>query len=108
MNTKEYDQYMDLLRNQTAMQAMNQDYLNQKMYGMQQANYQRTNPLAGADLGAFSASEIASMMEVLNKVYEQKTLDTPMWSPTKRQCNKHESLANAYNELLVIKKLVGI
>lgn len=66
------------------------------------------NPFQGADLNAYTATELQDMITVLNKVHEQKTMHTPMWSPTRAQCLKHESLNNAYNELLVIKKLVGL
>jgi len=117
-NKEEYEKYMQMLNQQTALQQ--NSIMNSKMFGSggyvgngvagsnMSQNYQRSNPLNGADLNAYSAAEIAEMMNVLNQVYEQKTLDTPLWSPTKRQLNKHESLKNAYEELMVIKKLVGI
>ena len=44
----------------------------------------------------------------MSNILEGITFNTPMWAPTGRQLAEFESLKNAYNELLVIKNLVGI
>ena len=66
------------------------------------------HPFEGYDLNNLSTSELQDMIEHLQNIYDQKTLHTPLWAPTRHQCNQHESIGNAHKELCLIKKLVGI
>ncbi len=47
-------------------------------------------------------------IEQMQSELDKLTLDKPLPSPTQRMLNTHESLKNAYEEMLSISKLVGV
>lgn len=95
--------------------AINPEYLNlmaklqNNLYDYQKyGTMTRGHPFEGYDLHSMSLKDIEDMMAHLQEIYDQKTLHTPLWSPTRAQCNKHESIRYAHEELLVVKTLVGL
>lgn len=103
------DDYMKQMQTAPMQNAL---YENEKYrtlgIGMSQ-NYRMTrHPFEGVDLHSMSTSELQDMIMLLQKIYDDKTLHTPLWAPTRHQCNQHESIGNAHKELCLIKKLVGI
>jgi len=104
------DDYMRQMQSATMQNAMyeNEKYRNMGV-GLGQQNYRISrHPFEGVDLAAFNTNELQDMIEHLQKIYDQKTLHTPLWAPTRFQCNQHESIGNAHKELCLIKKLVGL
>lgn len=59
------------------------------------------------DPAGFTDKELERMIEVFAKEYDRRTMDTPLQGPTRRQLKENESLGNAWNEMMVIWKLIG-
>lgn len=49
--------------------------------------------------------QLSTQIAVLTKELEKLTLDDPAQGPTNRELQKFESLRNAWNEYLVVRKL---
>lgn len=65
------------------------------------------NPFSNQATRESKVKALRSEMDRLQRELERITLDEPLESPTQRMLNNHEALKNAWEEMMVIWKLIG-
>lgn len=71
-------------------------------------DYQRQKyPLAGIDIRSIPMDELESLIEIFTKEYHRRTMHTPMQGPTRAELESNPALKEAWEAMMIIKKLQG-
>ena len=65
------------------------------------------NPLDGFDLRNCPMDTLELMIQVLTKEHDRRTMHTPMQGPTRAELENNPSLKEAWEAMMLIKKLQG-